>query len=1278
PLAAQDFVLVAYHPDFRYPGTAAASYADFQLFGAVVRKDIPFFSGSDDESVNDTPPSLRASHSPTRPAPFVPDGPGDTPTADERAAVTVVAEHARFVPRVEPPRVVAVQALSPDTPVEAGDVTLGEPAFVDGVNRREMTFTLTSRRPALVRLQLEAAVGGRVTRTVYPITIGGEPPPVENSTPAPEPDDRTGPLVTWTWPVQDARGVAPGDPIEVRFDEPVDAAIVADPTLLSLVPAGGGEPAALSATLSPDQRAVTLVSWDLVADTDYVLTLTSGVTDLRGNAFDQDPLTDADDSYSLRFRTAPAPTGTLPGLAMGGGAVVRGIYAYALDRGGPFDGAVVVYDLSDPTAPRPVKVVSVPGYPRDLALIGRYAYKPKRLADTEERVLLAVVGGPVGASFVGDNAWEALEARYQYLRIIDITDPPNATTLAATQLTLDATAVVPKVVWAPPFLTYLERGADLETVDVVSLQELLIGQNLTRDEWEIPALGHVAEPPGSTHGLDANGDGDFVDDGDELPVLPAMLGGLFTGLDFAGKVLATRVTDAKQPLVDFAFDPGLGQIGVILAGGWPLDALGLPDTSGPPRPPAYRTLMAGWATGPESLPPAEVTLAFPPETQMKRVMLIPSLPVRPAGGGPAEPADVALVTTLPDRLWLVDVTNVRAPRFIGAAGGMKLPEGHGNVQGASLRDDGLLALSSGSDVILLDPLRLTEPPAGPDAAHPALVGIVRGAGTGAHHQGASESGLNVAVELGKAAVVQTAPRVRFVAFPEAPAVVEPEALADLQPEQRRAAVAEVLAQETPVGALLPARAKAAGSALPSTLSPARPEVHYHVRVDAPGSAGRSIPIALESLGRSGEPLAGRGRGFAAVHTVSAATLSDLGGSGVCDAANRPLRAWRLSDEPGDPDYNVYLSDPFALLAERTTPDELAALRAPSGGPKRELLWSGAAVRASIDPAAAAVLRPFAGEVGPDKRLRVGVAAAVAAYPADYVLGPNPAPLGDGAATLPGTSGAVAAHSGEMNLEAADLALPSPRMPLTFARYLRGQDLADGPLGRGWESPWFQRLVPVPSGARVPLVVRADDDVTIAEARDVLLVDGEGHVIRFARAEGSAAPPEVASDPLIDELGWEGAAESWYLPERGVFDVLARFRTGQLARLTPDGTQYWYAADGRLEKIYDRYPDNRHLFLYDERGLLVRVEDESVAADRFVDLGYYRFPADPLFRGALDEPTGNPRLVGRVRRLRDHTGREVLYGYDDEARLTSALGPEITVAGPEGFTGRRRTEYVWAG
>ena len=104
-----------------------------------------------------------------------------------------------------------------------------------------------------------------------------------------------------------------------------------------------------------------------------------------------------------------------------------------------------------------------------------------------------------------------------------------------------------------------------------------------------------------------------------------------------------------------------------------------------------------------------------------------------------------------------------------------------------------------------------------------------------------------------------------------------------------------------VKTLFPARFRSEGGAV-SSLSPPDPKAHYHVLIHAPGSAGETLQIALESLNRSGFPLKNKGRNFPPVRSVSQEALAGIGQQpqASCDAPIRPLLAHvsngALSDE----------------------------------------------------------------------------------------------------------------------------------------------------------------------------------------------------------------------------------------------------------------------------------------------------------------------------------------------------------------------------------------------
>src|SRR4029079_1612945 len=103
-------------------------------------------------------------------------------------------------------------------------------------------------------------------------------------------------------------------------------------------------------------------------------------------------------------------------------------------------------------------------------------------------------------------------------------------------------------------------------------------------------------------------------------------------------------------------------------------------------------------------------------------------------------------------------------------------------------------------------------------------------------------GVNL-VSLGaRTQLVQTAPRLRFVNFPLNGSLVNPATLVD-QPALVQAAFAKMAElRGVPI-----ARFKGSQGVVNSSLNPASPQDHYHVLVDAPGGAGPTIRIALESL-----------------------------------------------------------------------------------------------------------------------------------------------------------------------------------------------------------------------------------------------------------------------------------------------------------------------------------------------------------------------------------------------------------------------------------------------
>jgi hypothetical protein len=205
--------------------------------------------------------------------------------------------------------------------------------------------------------------------------------------------------------------------------------------------------------------------------------------------------------------------------------------------------------------------------------------------------------------------------------------------------------------------------------------------------------------------------------------------------------------------------------------------------------------------------------------------------------------------------------------------------------------------------------------------------------------------------------------------------------------------------------LVPARVRADHLGHTSDLFPANPEVHYHVLMEAPGGAGETIQLGMESLSPAGWPLPNKGVGFAPVRAVEARTLEALGikPREDCDATVRPLTAYRLSDDPRSPNFNRYLSRPFVVIYESVSQSDLALHQLTAD---RELMWSGARMRAFIEPTEQnnEPLGPFAARVDMPRGVIFPIGSVVAnTLDVSYIMGPNPTPPG-GDTRLPGTFG----------------------------------------------------------------------------------------------------------------------------------------------------------------------------------------------------------------------------------------------------------------------------------
>jgi RHS repeat-associated protein len=1112
---------------------------------------------------------------------------------------------------------------------------------VGAFGKREYAI-VSAAEPAIVKVYVKSTDDdGNARELLYPVIFGGSPLIEQNPIPAADTNDVTGPRVISSVPSRDSKAFVPGQTIVLKFDEPIDKAVLREASTIFAMMPGNLRPVL---QLNPEQDELSLYFHDLRPDTTYTLTANSGIRDISGNALDQDPTQDGDNSFTLTFKTAKQTTRTLPELQNGGGVVVRGIYAYALERNGTQTGKVLVYDLSNPSAPNRVAQFSTPPFPRDLVLIPQYAFKRQDTnTPPEVKDLLAVVGGRTG---LGNRPW---------LSVIDISNPLNPERLTSASLSANPENVVSRVHWDPPVIGYIENSSRFGMIGIVDLQTLIISEYLPRELW--PTMPRFGEA-----GVDLNGDGDYVDAGETLPK-PAR-----EPIDFSGKIATYGTQDTDQWIRDFALDEGGSFISIITDAGHVLGTNGLPTEV--VAPPSYRTLVDGTVLEREA-----ASFIFT-NARPKAVSMLPKFPM--LNNGDITTVDLALVSIIKDRiaqqnytnaLAVLDVTDSTDPRLIVE---IPMPPGaDDNLWKVQVRDDGLLMAATDNATVLIDPLRFKTPWDG-TGVHPAIAGVIPGLGD-TQTFGGTLAGLNAISSGGKNTFVQTAPSIQVIGFAtNAPFNVQAQ-VDTAEPE-----LIEKLQKHHQVGSLFPARYRGETAIVTSAISPPVADAHYFVIVRAPGSAGATINLALESLNWTGVPLRKRGFLFPPVHALAPETLTDIDQvPGADDAPVRASVAYRLSSNPASDLYNVYLSRPFVLANEEMSKAELAAIQ---NEVDRDVIWAGDYLRISIDPSLKdnQVVGAFASRVEANTRqILPGVELVVPSFRGEFIQSPNPGPM-FGGVRIAAALNAVNAHSGELVMSATDMTLPGRRLPIEFTRTSASQALFDGPFGRGWDFNFNQRIVElnerlVPAGKKIPLVVRGNREDEIGLGGDLLFYTGGGRVIGY-RFAGTNAPAEIAQDPLVLGLGWTNKVARYYLPPAGIFSIMLKFKDGRFVRVEPDGRQYWFNGAGRLAKIYDRFDKNSIELAYNTRGELIRIFDEL---KRPLEVAYHRLQNDPERRPNIDVTTTRTAHAGKIARLIDYSKRDILYHYTDDGLLERREGPLVETAVLGGFTGRQSTRYAYS-
>lgn len=1226
------------------------------------------------------PPEIRVRHSPDYPS-----------TVDSAKLTLEISDNVQMPknPEIEW-KVTPLVNGDPDLAPSDFEHTIEEHTEVGPLGYREI-HTVSCKKPAIAEAVITAQdVDGNTKKITYSIVFGGVPQVLRADDILVDKNDKRGPYVVRSEPPEGGSISAYGGTIVLYFNEAISPKSLetAGAVVLSGGSASGDKKnPTVTLQLDPDFHTLRVYPGKLDPGKDYTLTAQDKLQDLNGNALDQDPTTagvDKKEAFSLSFKTQDATSIDFPPhqIQNAGGVVLAGGYAFVIDRRAAQNGKLLIYKTADMmpadatggsggSTAKPIEI-SVPPFPRDTCLIPHYSYKRHKTGAVETRDLLAIVGGRAG------------EASAQYLAIYDIGNPESPERIAGGAIRVDA-ATVTHLSWEPPVIAYSEI-TNPDSVGVIDLQTYILAIQATREErTQWPRFGKP--------GVDANRDGDYVDEGDTLPE-PAI-----QPIEFAGKVGSFGSPDTSQPIFDYAIAEGGQFIGVVLG------AAGADKA-------AFRTILSGDLT----LQKETATYEFAENLLPRRLATLFQFPLEQ--GGAISTLDLIIVSVrevsessqpgaiFGNRLMVLDVSDrLTKPRLIGEVG---IPKEYGDqIFSIHKRSDGMLLLATGQDgagreLLLIDPKRFGAKAPAQGVTHPAILGVYSGMGASSWHIGMSDSGELATADAGKATLLRTLPTFEFVDFVDHGSLLNPQELVLKRPTgavysdegtitgewssyfDALQSMETLFEKKVVRKVLTQARVHKIEGVTEDDLGDRKVDAHHYVLVTAPGGLGETIDIALESLNWRGQPLRPLGSPFPPVHALAGGTIDKIKAKAENgEAEARSCKATRLSDKPGSRFYNYFLTAPLALVGEPLSPAEIKRYQKDHD---REILWSGNQLRACFDlttserslaKTSATELDAVSGSIIPR------VYGLCTTLPGEYIQPPEPGPL-VGLMPMPVAMDAVMAQNFDFVLENTDLTFPGRRLGFGIMRRYSAQSIYEGIFGSGWEFNFNQRLVEVKSGlvrekGKYPITIRSAGDSgppdlsrsDVAEAGDLLFFNGGGRTLLY-KCASTSIPDDIRDDPLLKEesLGWEGKIECFFIPPDGIFDLIFKFRDGTFVRLNPDGLQYWYNQYGRLTKVYDRYGGNSLQVFYNAHGELTEIQDEL---SRRIQFGYYRLSSDDaLFRKGIDEVTKESILTGRCARIKDYADRDVVFSY--QGRFLQ-FRDGVVVKNSKGEDHRQRTEYV---
>ncbi len=630
------------------------------------------------------PPVLRMSHQP------------NLPGVGQEITFTAFATDNRDVPTL-------TVTVDQETPLVAGgnpstnDVTLIKTnEQVTGLSISQQ-YSIRARAAATVTLAVNAIdPSGNANFARYRLLVGVAGQPVPGASVA-----TNGPYVLNSDPPHGVVDFNPHSPIVIRFDKPVHDRVLADLVNSITLSPDAGVP---NGRFNSNQTELSLWFPNLAEDTDYSMVCGNGITDLLGNPFDQEPETKYTfETYNISFHTRKLGTRSLTSMNNGGGVAGDTNYLFALDRKGPTGdtGWLVVYRRTNDTCTY-LSRLQLPSYPRDLVYIPRYSFYNEQMTKTTAD-FVAVAGG-----LVGDTG--------QWLAIVNVSDPTKPSIYVATYLTKSPSAAVVKLARSGVRLGYLEFEPGADSVGVIDLQLLLYA-------YRLPTLAN--QPVDGREGLDKNGNGDYVDTGDIMPLPRRMSGRPATVAEAALVGQFTLGENSVQHITDF----GMGLNGRFIGVTHGADA-----NSGS----GYHTL----AVNGTPLDPSQGFLAF--SNQPDRMTTLFGVLLQQDGGG-SRYANLALVSGgTAGMLSVVEITDALNPSNLV---NIPVPSDSGAPRSATVTPTGWVLLAGTRDMILIDPTRFLLSPQ--NGIYPAVVAIVRGVGSSVRSFVADETGFAAVCEGGR-------------------------------------------------------------------------------------------------------------------------------------------------------------------------------------------------------------------------------------------------------------------------------------------------------------------------------------------------------------------------------------------------------------------------------------------------------------------------------------------------------------------------------------------------